>query len=252
VRTLILTLAALAALTLPATASAASESASASYSNGPGIETTNETLTITAPGMSTYDEAVPSTGCFKVCSPASTSGAVHVLDLYGDGEYAVVLDLFTGGASCCGLEQVYVPSASIGSWVLTSHNFGQDGAKIEKVKGAYLFVSGDTWFSCAFTDCAGSVLPLQLFDFSGDAFHNVTKHYPSLIKKDAAEWWRYFAKRPSANPEGLLPAWAADEDNLGKQAQVARELAGLVKEGVLTQSFVTQLERFLKKHGYAR
>jgi hypothetical protein len=256
VRTLILTLTAVAALALPASALATTETASAggvtatlSFTNGPGINTTNETLTITAPNMATYHQTVPHNGCFKVCSPLGTKGAVHVVDLYGDGEYEVVLDLFTGGASCCGLEQVYVPSASIGSWVMSYRNFGQDGGKLEKVSGKELFLSGDNAFECEFTDCAATVLPIQIVSFTGDAFHVVTKSYPALIKKDAAQWLRYWAKYP-ANAEGLVPAWAADEDNLGLQKTVATKLAGWVKEGQLTQSFVNSLQRFLKKHGY--
>jgi hypothetical protein len=258
VRNLILILISLAALAIPATAtaSATSQSASAggytatlSYPGGPGIETTSETLTITQGGTTLYDEPVPAKGCYKVCSPGVTKGAVQVLDLYGDGEYEVVLSLFTGGASCCGLDDVYVPSAAVGSYVITTHNFGQDGARVEKVAGKYVFLSGDNAFECEFTDCAGTALPLQVFDFVGDAFHNVTKSHPALIRKDATTWWKYFAKDQS-DAIGILPAWAADEDNLGLQKTVSSRLDGLVKEGELTAKFVKTLQAFLKKHGY--
>lgn len=245
-----------AALVAPGVASATTESASAggitatlSYKDGPGIETKDERLTITAPGMATYDAPVPSKGCFAACYPASPKHAVHVLDLYGDGEYEVVLDLFTGGASCCGLEQVYVPSASIGTWVETAHNFGQDGARIGTLSGRIVFVSGDTEFSCAFTDCAASGLPLQVFDFTGDAFHNVTLRYPKQIAKDAAYWWKSYRKYMS-NGTGLLAPWAADEYNLNRETYVAKTLAQQVSEHHISESFVKQLQKFLKRHGY--
>lgn len=231
------------------TASAGGVSATLSFRNGPGIETKNERLSITAPGMAAYDEPVPSKGCFKVCSPASPKHAVHVLDLYGDGEYAVVLDLFTGGASCCGLEDVYVPSASIGTWVVTTHNFGQDGARIETLSGRIVFVSGDNAFSCEFNYCAADGLPLQIFDFTGDAFHNVTRSYPEQIAKDAAFWWKSYVKYPK-NATGLLPPWAADEYDLGRSAYANRRLEAQVAKHRISAGFVKRLEAFLKRHGY--
>lgn len=243
------------ALALPATAGATSFTASAggvkatlSYSGGPGITTRDERLTITAKGMPTYDKLVSATGCAKVCSPIAKQ-PLQVVDLYGDGEQAVVLNLFSGGADCCGIEQVYVPSASIGSWVLTTRNFGEDGARIAKENGHEVFLSGDSAFYCTFTFCYASGLPLQVESFTGDAFHDVTKQYPSLIRSDAAKWLKTYYAKPSQG-EGVIAAWAADDDNLGLQATVATVLQRQIADKHLTVRFVQQLQAFLKKHGY--
>ena len=167
-RTTLAILLAAIGLTLPAAAAAKSFTAKAggvtatlSYANGPGIETTDERLEITAKGMPTYDEAVPAKGCFKVCSPIALQ-PVQVVDLYGDGEEAVVLNLFSGGADCCGIEQVYVPSSAVGSWVLSWRNFGVDGAKVADENGHEVFLSADNAFYCTFTFCYASGLPLQV------------------------------------------------------------------------------------------
>jgi hypothetical protein len=231
------------------TASAGGVSATLSYQDGPGITTKHEQLRITAPGMGTYDAPVPARGCFKVCSPVGTQKPVQVLDLYGDGEEAVVLNLFTGGASCCGLEQVYVPSAAVHSWVLTTHNFGQDGTKIVREAGTYVFLSGDTAFSCEFTACVASGMPLQVFSFTGDAFHNVTTRYPALIRADASSFLKTFYREPKQGL-GVIAPWAADEDELGLQATVSTVLQRQVADGNLTAKFVEQLQAFLRKHGY--
>ena len=79
-------------------------------------------------------------------SPVTTEPAVQVADLYGDGEYLVVLNLFTGGADCCGIVQVYAPSAAVGSWVMTERNFGESGAKLVDEGGHEVFMSGDDAF----------------------------------------------------------------------------------------------------------
>jgi hypothetical protein len=233
------------------TASAGHVTATLSFAHGPGPLTTDERLQITAPGMATYDEPVPAKGCFKVCSPVVTEPAVQVADLYGDGEYLVVLNLFTGGADCCGIVQIYAPSAAVGSWVLTERNFGESGAKLVDLGGHERFISGDDAFACAFIDCAQSGLPLQVFSFTGEAFHDVTTSYPALITKDANVW----AKAYDANPkqgQGVIAAWAADEDNLGHEATVTSTLARQVKSGNLTAAYVSGLQAFLRKHGYVR
>jgi hypothetical protein len=245
-----------AVLVLPGAAAAKSYSAHAggvtatlSFTDGPGITTKNERLTITAPGMPTYDQPVPAQGCFKVCSPGNQP-VVQVADLYGDGEYAVVLDLWSGGADCCGIEQVYVPSASIHSWVLSTRNFGNYGARLVSLSGHEVFLSGDNAFYCTFAACAASGLPIQIWSFTEDAFHNVTRSYPKLIAKDAAFWLKTYDKNISEG-QGLIAAWAADEDELGLSATVRTVLQLQVADHHLTQRFVAQLEAFLQHHGYA-
>jgi hypothetical protein len=243
------------ALALPATAAAKSFTARAggvtatlSYAHGPGIETTDERLKITAKGMPSYDAAVPAKGCFKVCSPIALQ-PVQVVDLYGDGEEAVVLNLFSGGADCCGIEQVYVPSAAVRSWVLSWRNFGVDGARVARENGHEVFLSGDNAFYCTFTFCYASGLPLEVESFTGETFHNVTGQYPNLIRNDAAKWLKTYYAKPSAG-EGVIAAWAGDDDELGLEATVRTVLQRQIADHHLTVAFVAHLEAFLKQHGY--
>ena len=120
-------------LVIPAAAQATSVGASAhglratlSYSGGPGITTKHERLTITQGGKVVYARLVPANGCFKVCGPGSKHPVV-VTSLYGDDGEDVVLTLWNGGADCCTLADVYVPSAAVHSYVLDQHNFGEAG-----------------------------------------------------------------------------------------------------------------------------
>jgi hypothetical protein len=257
-RRLLLTAVVSVLLVVPAAAHATSVSASAqgvkatlSYTGGPGITTKNERLAITQGAKLIYDRAVPANGCFKVCGPGSKH-PVAVASLYGDDGEDVVLTLWNGGADCCTLADVYVPSAAVHSYVLDQHNFGEAGFVLKGIgpKGRPEFVSADKAFYCQFTDCAASGLPLQIMEFDAERFVNVTRRYPKLVAADASRWLRLYYKNPLQGL-GLIAAWAADEDNLGYEATVRTVLQRQIADGHLKQSFVTNLESFLAKHRYS-
>lgn len=232
------------------TASAGGVTATLSYTGGPGITTRDERLTISQNSSVLYDQKVPVTGCFKVCSPDGKH-PLDVADLYGDDGQDVVLTLFTGGADCCTIDDVFVPSAAAGSYVLDQHNFGEAGAVLMDIgpHGRPEFVSADPAFYCRFSACYESGLPLQILEFSGERFINVTKRYPKLIAKDASKWLKLYYKNPKQGL-GVIAAWAGDEDNLGDAATVRTVLQLQTADGHLQSSFVAQLERFLAKHHY--
>ncbi len=234
------------------TASSGDVSATLSYADGPGITTRNERLKITENDNVVYDRAVPATGCFKVCSPEGRD-PLAITDLYGDDGDDVVLAAFTGGADCCTLADVFVPSAAMRTYVLDQHNFGEAGFVLRRIGpgGRPLFVSGDQSFYCRFTDCAGSALPLQILEFDEERFKDVTRQYPRLIAGDAAKWLKLYYNDPGQGL-GAIAAWAADDDQLGKarQATVRTVLQLQVADGRLKRSFVSQLQTFLATHGY--
>ena len=251
-----------AALALPAIAFAAAKTyiyakaggvnATLSYSGGPGITTADERLMITQSGQPTYDQPVPAKGCIKVCSPVGKH-SVQVTDVYGDGSEEVVLTLFSGGADCCTIGDVYVHSSAMQSWVLDQHNFGEAGFLLKPI-GPHrrpLFVSANPAFYCRFTFCYASALPLQILEFQAERFVDVTKQYPKLISADAKRWLSLYYKDPK-NGLGAIAAWAADDDQLGSsyQGTVRTVLQLQVADGHLKQSFVAQLERFLAKQHY--
>ncbi len=232
------------------TASAGGVSATLSYTGGPGITTKDLRLSISQGGAVKYNQPVTSKLCFKTCSPESAH-SVHVVLLSGNGAMEVVLDLFTGGADCCTIEQIFTPSASIGTYYLTQRNFGPGGAKLEDLShnGSDELVGSDANFYCHFSACFASGLPIQIFSFTNTVITNVTRQYPAAIAKDAEGWWKAYTQHPSQG-EGLIAAWAADENELGKSSAVASTLAAQVRARHITTSFVTQLKAFLRKHGY--
>ena len=190
-------------------------------------------LKIARSGRTLYNEPVTSRFCGKRCDPAvfgRHASSVRVLDIEHDGQPDVILELFTGGANCCLVDQVFSFDPGVMTYVKSEHDFFNAGASITKLGGAWRFVSADGRFQCAFTDCADSGEPIQIFKFGGRRFSDVTRSYPSLVTHDAAKWMKLF-KAHRLNGVGLIAPWAADEELLGHNAKVQSTLKALRGEG---------------------
>jgi hypothetical protein len=269
---LLIALVTVAALALPASALAVTQTvhagqvtASFSYTvskdkNGFGTYS-KEKLTISRGGVVAYSANVkdPDCGTGEVeCDPGLAKGSsVRLLDIDRSGEPNVVLSLFTGGANCCFIAQVFTYSTPRSGYVETGRNFGNAGYSLKQLSrgGHHEFVSANSAFSEAFTSDAGSGEPLQILDFSGLGFTDVTRSYPKLVANDAAFWIKLF-KAHSKQGEGPLGAWAADEELLGHDKLVQATLAQQLKAGHLVNGFINgrkyiaALNKLLHKLGY--
>ena len=225
-------------------------------------------LTIAQAGSVLYDQPVSSKTCGKFCAPGATgpkASSVQIIDLGHTGQPNVVLSIYSGGAHCCSIDQVFTFNPGTRTYAKTERNFGDPGANIEDLNhdGHFEFVTADDAFAYAFTDFAASRLPLQILNFSGGRFHDVTKAYPALVRKDAALWLKTFkgmSRQHFQDSVGVIAAWAADEYRLGKSAAANRYLSAQAKAGHLNsplgrsvpqgQRFVAALKKFLRRHGY--
>jgi hypothetical protein len=253
-----------------ATASAASTSASggtlsATFSYGGSFPIAKHPLlTIRRSGQVVYRHAVTSSYCANQCWPSIFVGysSLHVVSLNAGGP-DVVLSLYSGGAHCCFVDQVYAPSGS--SFVKTEYDFGDPGARIAVLAPGQspVFLSADDAFAYAFTDYAASGLPIRVLAFSNNHFVNVTRQYPSLIVRDAKRMWSAFSAQRSSHYSdsvGLFAAWAADEYLLGHSVNANAVAVAQARAGHLNSAlspvnasgmkFVRQLETFLKHRGY--
>jgi hypothetical protein len=236
---------------------------SGSYPNFTGMH-----LSIAQGGTVYYNEPVASKLCGKYCAPGSPSGkgsSVHALDLEHDGQPDVILDLYTGGAHCCYVEQVFSFDPGTMTYSETQRDFGDPGEQIVDLRhdGRYEFLTADDSFAYEFTDFAASGLPIQILTFSDGRFVNVTRQYPKLIARDAARWRSAFnsmAKQHYDDSVGVVAAWAADQELLGHSKLVNTFLANQLKAGHLNSAlspeepsgakFVAKLRKFLRTHGY--
>lgn len=222
-------------------------------------------LSISSTGRRSYTHAVDAILCGSNCWPAigiSRNPVLRVSDIERDGSPDVILNLYSGGAHCCFITQVYRYDAAAGTYAVSQRDFADAGASLRTPGAAPVFVSADDRFAYAFAPFAFSGLPIQIWSFARGRFSDVTRSYPSQIAADAARQYRAFtSNRRQRLGLGFLAAWAADEDLLGRAARVARTLAAQNRAGALRSAdglsksgsaFIAQLQRFLARTGYRR
>ena len=248
---------------------AASDGLDATFTyHGTSPVSENPHLDIVFDGKVVYDRAVTSKWCGKECSANVIAGArnvVHIVHLQPNGLPSVVLDLYSGGAHCCAIEQVYSLTSKSSKVQKAEHNFGDPGVRLVKLGagGSFDLLSANDFFAYEFTDYAASGEPIEILSFSDSAFHNVTRSFPQLIQKDATQWIAAFRAQSSTHYQdsvGVVAAWAADEDMLGHSATVARFLTAQARAGHLNsalspitpsgQKYVDALQKFLRRQGY--
>jgi hypothetical protein len=264
-----------AGLALPAAALASTQSGhsgdvSATFSfTGTAPFVKHQRLKIVRAGKVIYDQAVSSPLCADQCGPGvfgRHASSVSVRDIESDGSPDVILSLFSGGANCCFLDQVFSFDPGTMTYVETERDFAYEGAAIKDLahNGHSEFVSSDPAFVGEFTDNAGSGAPIEILTFSARRFHDVTRQYPKQIAADAAGWLKLF-HHPQTKDDtvGLIAAWAADEELLHNNKLVQLTLASEASKGDLLsppsggvwpsgKRFIKALNRFLVKNGYEK
>jgi hypothetical protein len=224
-------------------------------------------LKITLNGATALNQVVTSKACPPGCTTVGLgtgTGPIRAVALQHFGVPDVILGLYTGGAHCCYVDQVYRLNPGTNTFTKTEHNFFDAGAKLTDLNGDgnYEFLSADARISNAgFTDYAASPAPLQIWSFTQNRFRDITRRYPNRLTAEAARLLRAF-HRQHVDGRGIIAAWAADEELLGHSALVNSELAGALKAGHLgvpksfggfkPATFVTQLQTLLRRLGYTR
>ncbi len=154
-----------------------------------GYYDTGIALSITRAGRNVLSERVDAKPCRSYCA-VGAGKAVHVVDLAGSGEPEVFVDLYTGGAHCCSITRFFTYDAASDRYRASQHDWGDPGYRLKTLGGQAVFETADDRFAYAFTDFAGSGLPLELLRFNGAKLVDVTTQFPALIARDAAVWLR--------------------------------------------------------------
>jgi hypothetical protein len=228
------------------------------------------TLTITGQGSTgtttLFHGPVSNHACGSGClvSTAPADPPVRFAPLDGTGSADLIVNLYSGGANCCTVLDLFRPSAALGGLYVrsASHNFAYAGYRLEKIGSRYVFLTADPAFSTVFTDFADSGLPLQILRLSGVRFADVTSRYPALVTQDAARWMKAYRKANGHNDVGLIAPWAADEARLGNwssahaylvsQARAGRLRSTLFPHAASGTRFIGQLEALLRREGYLK
>jgi hypothetical protein len=247
------------------TQSASSGSVTATFSfSGSVAPFSSLRLAISRSGVTVYDQTVSSKACSSLCWPASATSppSVRVVDLDREGEPEVVLDLYTGGAHCCSVTQVFRWNPGRGTYDRSERNWGDPGATLSDLRhdGRVEFKSADDRFAFTFAPFAYSGLPVQIWRYDAGRFIDITRSFPASVAADAKQWLkRYDRNRKARLGLGFLAAWAADEQLLGKRGLVTSTLNHELRRGHLTglpgwtsgRRYVRRLLKFLRHAGIA-
>jgi hypothetical protein len=240
------------------TASAGAVSASFSYEKVDTFQYEGMTLTITRAGVVAFNAvAVPKSCAVPYCAPGGMVDAksLKVVDLDGDGEPEVIVDLYTGGAHCCLLAQVYRYDGK--TYVPSTRDFADFGYTLADG----IFTTGDPRFAYAFASFADSAFPVQLLTFSRGTWKDVTRAHPETLRADAARWKKEYNKRRSGKLSlGILAAYTADQYRLGKKRAADAFLRSELRAGRLKgdkywpsgKTYISTLQRRLKAWGYVK
>ena len=254
------------ALCLAAAAPAAAEQQTAtegqvtatfSFAGGYPDGFTGLELAIARAGATAYDQPVSAKACEEpYCAPGGGNRkSIHVRDLEGDGEPEVLLDLYTGGAHCCVIGQIFTFAG--GSYrKAAEHDWADPGYRLADVdgKGTVELKSADARFAYAFTAFAYSGFPVRLYHWRDGRLVDVTRRFRAAVRKDAKRWMRIY-RRADFEPQGALAAWAADQHRLGRRAAARRFVRRAVRTGKLhdmpgAAKFPRRLDRQLRRWGY--
>jgi len=136
------------------------------------------------------------------------------------------------------------------------HDWGNPGYRLEDLNadGRLEFVSADDAFSYAFTSYAASRRPPRIWRFDGRKLLNVTRKYPNLLEKDAAECWTAFEEASPKDPDGdevrgLAGAYVADLCLLGRCKEGWEKLRAAYDKPDRDR-FFRDLSSLLQKNGY--
>ncbi len=183
-------------------------------------------------------------------------GSLEIIDLDRSGEPEVLLNLYSGGAHCCYSTRIYSFVGGAPPYVSILHEWGNAGYRLEDLDAdkKLEFVTGDDRFDTAFTSHAASRRPPQVWRYADGRLVNVTRSYPALIEKDAAECWKAFEELSPKDPtgdqvRGLLAAYLADQYLLGRASEGWNRLIGAYRKPD-RKKFFAQLTAFLQKSGY--
>jgi hypothetical protein len=213
----------------------------------------NLRLKIVRSGKTLLDQVVPRKSEFDKLGERSFS----VIDLDGDQEPEVIVNLFTGGAHCCFYSLIYRYQASQPKYTNNEFFWG-DGAAIPQIidlDGDEVpeFKSRDARFAYAFTSYSNSVFPLQVWQYRQGKMNDVTRSYPRYIKAniDANLQWLQKLRSEKREEKGAFAAYLADKYLLG-EAKDGWQYLQKEYQGKDSKQYFTDLRNFLQKTNYIR
>jgi hypothetical protein len=221
-------------------------------------------------GQVLYDKPIGKP-CEQFCNPtesALTRKKVGLRDVNGDGEPEAIVDLFTGGSSCCVFVYAFGfdPAANVyrrarldtgGGFRV--RDYGDDGV-LE-------LVGDDFRFRGLFTCGACGSRPIRIWHYGLRRFEVVTRSFPDPIRTHARRMKRLYErvrhrKDAPVFVKGSLTPYTADLCLLDRCGAGFRLVRRAIRRGELNRrslfdvsphgaAYLSALKRFLRRTGYS-
>jgi len=232
------------------------------------IEFRDFRVKITRAGVVLYDQPVGEP-CDQFCSPtesALTRKHVGLRDLNADGEPEAIVDLFTGGASCCVLVLAYGYDAAANTYRRAALDSGGGFVVRDLDSDGVLELVGDDFrFRGLFTCGACGPRPIRIWHWGLRRFQVVTTAFPAKIRQHARRMRRFYLRvrrrDEAAFVKGALTPLAADLCLLDRCGRGFRVVRAAIRRGELDRrsvfdvsplgtNYLRALKRFLRRTGY--
>jgi hypothetical protein len=220
-------------------------------------------------GLAVYDKPV-GPPCDQFCTPAEsalTRKHVGLRDLNGDGEPEVIVDLFTGGSSCCVLVHGFGFDPAANTYRRARLDSGGGFVVRDSDRDGVLELVGDDFrFRGLFTCGACGSRPLRIWQYTPAGFEVVTRSFPAKIRTHARRMKRIYERvrhrRDAAIfVKGALTPYVADQCLLGRCGAGFRLVRVAIGRGELARraefdipphgaAYLGALKRFLRRTGY--
>lgn len=257
---------ALAAAPVTETASSGVVSATFTHTDAGDQQFKDLKITVTRGGVQAYSGMPKVKGCEQpYCAPDTVDGgarqALSVVDVTGDGEPEVIVNMYSGGAHCCEIAVVLQWTGN--TYKVLQHNFADPGYTLVPAAdgtGPAAFVTADARFGYEYTAYAFSGMPFMAWRIEDGRWSDQTLSYPAAIKADAARQKKAYMKvRKTRESLGLLAAYIADEYLLLRRTQADAFLQDELRAGRLKttsgwpggKAYIKQLKKDLRAWGYA-
>jgi hypothetical protein len=232
------------------------------------IEYSGFRVKISRAGAVLYDRPI-GRPCTRFCMPvesALTGEHVGLRDLDGDGEPEAIVDLHTGGTSCCVLVHAYGYDAAANTYRRARLNTGAGFVSRDYGGDGVVELVGDDFrFRGLFTCGACGARPLRIWHHALDGFDVVTRDFPRRIRSHARRMRRLYARaRRLDDPafvKGALTPYVADLCLLDRCAAGFRLVRAALRRGELEResifdvsplgpAYLRALRRYLRRTGY--
>jgi hypothetical protein len=227
-----------------------------SYDRAGDFEYKNVRLKITRAGQTLFAGQVPRDSEYdRPIVDITEENTLPVVDLDGDKEPEIIVDLYTGGAHCCQYSLIYRYDKSTKKYTRIRHFWGNGGYVLRDFdkNGLLEFSSRDDRFAYAFDAYAASGYPPQIWQYRQGRMQDVTRRYPKIINSQATELWQTYIEQKKEGYElkGFLAAYLASKYLLGQGEDGWQKVRQAYQGGDRTK-FFADVRRFLRETGYVR